>query len=211
MLAQMESLLSPDVSLEGSRRVCAKTRASGSGSTSAGVAGLLVLLACGNGGGGAPGEDSRPRQVLAAFTITQTGGGDRLWRLDGESGEYVETESTAVIAGVTLTYYRLDAPETLLTGDSGLVISGGRSVRVWGNVRVETVDGRVLETPELVWDESLEVFTTDCVAVLTIPDSLGSTVMTGRGVVLGRDLGSTTGVDVRESFAAIYSGKVPPE
>lgn len=170
-----------------------------------------MILACGSAGGPGAGEDAQPRQVVAGFTLTQTGGGNRLWRLQGDSALYVEAESSAVLSGVTLTYYRLDAPETILTSDSGRVIEGGRSVNVWGNVRVETMDGRVLESPELVWDESLEVFTTDCVAVLTVPDSLGSTVMTGRGVVLGRDLGSTTGVDVRESFTAVYSGEVPPE
>lgn len=148
---------------------------------------------------------------MSGFELIQTGGNDRLWRLDGQSAEYVEEESTAVLCGVTLTYYRTDAPETILTGDSGEIEPGGRNVRVWGSVHVETMDGRVLETPELVWDESLEVFATDCVAVLTVPDSLGSTVMTGRGVVLGRDLGSASGVDVRESFTAVYSGVVPTE
>ncbi len=149
--------------------------------------------------------------MITGFSLSQTSGGERLWVLQGDSGKYTESDSSAVISGVRLTYYRLDAPETLLTGDSGRIVSGGEDIRVWGDVRVETVDGRILETPELVWVESLEVFSTDCVAVLTVPDSLGSTVITGRGVRIGQDLGSAEGVDVRENFMAVYTGEIPSE
>ena len=121
----------------------------------------------------------------------------------------MESDSSGLIAGVRLTSYELDAPGSLLTGDSGEIMQGGAAVRVWGDVRVETVDGRLLETWELTWIESLAVFTTDCVAVLTIPDTLGSTILTGRGITLGQDLGASSEGDVRESFTAIYSGEVP--
>jgi len=49
---------------------------------------------------------------------------------------------------------------------------------------------------------------TDCLAVLEMPDSLGTTYITGRGVILDRTLGSAAGVGVRESFMAVYSGEV---
>ncbi len=110
--------------------------------------------------------------------------------------------------GVKLIMYEGDAPASMLTSDSGEVLDNGALLRAWGSARVETSEGRILTSPELVWCDSLGVFMTDCVAVLEMPESLGTTYLTGRGVALDRSLGSAAGVDVRESFTAVYSGEV---
>ncbi len=110
--------------------------------------------------------------------------------------------------GVRLVMYEDDIPASMLTSDSGEVLEDGGFLRAWGDARVETTEGRILTSPELVWCDSLDSFMTDCLAVLEMPDSLGTTYITGRGVILDRTLGSAAGVDVRESFTAVYSGEV---
>ncbi len=110
--------------------------------------------------------------------------------------------------GVRLVMYEADMPASMLTSDSGEALDNGAMLRAWGDARVETSEGRVLTSPELIWCDSLDSFMTDCLAVLEVPDSLGTTYLTGRGVVLDRSLGSAAGVDVRDSFTAVYSGEV---
>lgn len=110
--------------------------------------------------------------------------------------------------GVRLVMYEDDIPASMLTSDSGEVLEEGSFLRAWGNAKVETSEGRTLSSPELVWCDSLDSFMTDCLAVLEMPDSLGTTYITGRGVILDRTLGSAAGVGVRESFMAVYSGEV---
>ena len=46
---------------------------------------------------------------------------------------------------------------------------------------------------------------------MTIPDSTGSTVLSGRGVDLDTDLGALEGVDIEEDFTAVYSGELELE
>ena len=52
----------------------------------------------------------------------------------------------------------------------------------------------------------MEIFHSDCLVVLTIPDSTGETVLSGRGVDLDTGLGAVDGVDIEEDFTAVYSG-----
>ncbi|NLP05255.1 LPS export ABC transporter periplasmic protein LptC [Candidatus Fermentibacteria bacterium] len=155
--------------------------------------------------------DAQPRQDLGSFTLVETEGAERSWKLEGETALFYEEDSTTIISGVRLTLFENDSPSSLLTSDSGEAADAGRTIRAWDGVRVESVEGRILETPELLWIESLSVFQTDCTAVLTIPDSAGVSVMTGRGIVIGQDLGASSEVEVRESFTAVYSGEVPVE
>ena len=55
------------------------------------------------------------------------------------------------------------------------------------------------------------VFHSDCLVVLTIPDSTGETVLSGTGVDLDLSLGAAEGVDIEESFTAVYSGEIDLE
>ncbi len=150
-------------------------------------------------------------QQLGDFDLTQSSYDGRDWRLEADGGLLFEEDSTLLLWGVVLTTYESDLPSSMLVSDSGEVVEGGRLLRAWGSARVETSEGRVLVSPELVWDDSLSLFMTDCTAVLTIPESLGATTITGVGVVLDRSLGYSTGVDVRQSFHAVYSGEVDVE
>lgn len=156
-------------------------------------------------------EETGQVQVLGEFAMNQSGEAGRDWRLEGDGGVFHEQDSTLLMWGVRLVTYENDSPASMLTADSGEVVDNGNFLRAWGSARVETSEGRVLTSPELTWNDSLAVFMTDCLAVLEIPESLGTTLITGRGVALDRSLGSAAGVDVRQSFTAVYSGEVGVE
>jgi LPS export ABC transporter protein LptC len=175
---------------------------------SVGVAVLTAMLACAEGPQGRMDEEEGSEQVVESFTLVESDSGSRVWRLDSDVGRYMEEDSIVLLSGVEMTFYESDVPETFLEGDSGLVeIEKGR-MRIWGNVRAESADGRVLTAPELLWNEAKGYFRSDCLVTLVVPDSAGRTVMSGRGVKLDSRLGATEGVDIRESFEAVYTGEL---
>lgn len=155
--------------------------------------------------------DRDPVQTVEDFTLVQSVGGDRSWRLVSDLAVYEEGDSTLVLSGVDLTFFEKDVPGTILTGDSGRVELRSGLLRIWGDVVADTDDGRHLETQEIVWDDSLGTFHSDCLVVMTIPDSAGITTLSGRGVDLDTGLGAVEGVDIEESFTAVYSGELEIE
>jgi LPS export ABC transporter protein LptC len=150
-------------------------------------------------------------QQVQGFSVVETRTGERIWKLDAATGKYMENDSLMLLADVDMTFYEEDVPDAYLVGDSGKVQTATGSMRVWGNVHVETVDGRELSAPELYWNEDGGFFESDCTVVLTIPDSLGQTVMTGRGVRLTTALEAGKDVNVEEAFQVVYTGEEPPE
>jgi LPS export ABC transporter protein LptC len=180
---------------------------SGSGFTSAGLAVLTAALACGSSERQDLSEDENPRQSVEDFTLVQSSGASREWKLVARSGEYFEADSLMLLQDVEITFYEDDVPSMVMTGDSGRVDQMTGLLRLWGDVFAETDDGRTMEAPEIVWDDSLEMLHSDCLVVLTIPESLGVTVLSGRGVDLDTSLGAGEDVDIRQDFTAVYSGE----
>jgi LPS export ABC transporter protein LptC len=178
---------------------------------SAGLAVLAGLLACGSSEQGHMDSDSEPMQIVEDFILVQSLEGDRSWRLLSDMAVYTEGDSLLLLSRVDLTFFEDDIPTTILKGDSGLVELKSGLMRIWGNVNAETDDGRYLETQEIIWDDELEIFHSDCLVVMTIPDSSGETVLSGRGVDLDTGLGSVEGVDIEENFTAVYSGELELE
>ncbi|MFO8183457.1 MAG: LPS export ABC transporter periplasmic protein LptC [Candidatus Aegiribacteria sp.] len=155
--------------------------------------------------------DREPLQTVEEFTLVQSLGGSRSWRLLSDMALYIEGDSLLELTGVHLTFFEEDVPTTILTGDSGRVELSTGLMRVWGDVVADTEDGRHLETQEMIWDDDMEIFHSDCLVVLTIPDSAGHTVLSGRGVDLDTGLGAVEGVDIEEDFTAVYSGELDLE
>jgi len=178
---------------------------------SAGLAVLAGLLACGSGEPVDMDADREPVQTVEDFTLVQSLEGDRSWRLVSDLAVYTEGDSLLILSGVDLTFFEEDVPTTILRGDSGRVELTSGLMRIWGDVNADTDDGRHLETQEIIWDDQMEIFHSDCLVVMTIPDSAGSTVLSGRGVDLDTDLGALEGVDIEEDFTAVYSGELELE
>ncbi len=178
---------------------------------SAGLAVLALLLACGSSDPVDMDPDREPIQIVEDFTMVQSRKGYRSWRLVSEMAVYTEGDSLLLLSSVDLTFFEEDIPTTILKGDSGLVELKSGLMRIWGNVNAETDDGRYLETQEIIWNDELEIFHSDCLVVLTIPDSAGETVLSGRGVDLDTGLGAVDGVNIEEEFTAVYSGDLELE
>jgi len=178
---------------------------------SAGLAVLAGLLACGSADPVDMDPDREPLQIVEDFTLVQSRDGYRSWRLLSEEAIYTEGDSLLLLSVVDLIFFEDDIPTTILKGDSGLVELKSGLMRIWGNVNAETDDGRYLETEEIIWDDEMEIFHSDCLVVLTIPDSTGETVLSGRGVDLDTGLGAVDGVDIEEDFTAVYSGDLELE
>ncbi len=175
---------------------------------SAGLAVLAGLLACGSGEQAELDSDREPVQTVEDFTLVQSIAGDRSWRLVSDLAVYTEGDSLLILSGVDLTFFEEDIPTTMLRGDSGRVELRSGLMRIWGEVIADTDDGRHLETEEIIWNDSLETFHSDCLVVMTIPDSAGSTLLSGRGVDLDTGLGAVAGVDIEDEFTAVYSGEL---
>jgi LPS export ABC transporter protein LptC len=156
-------------------------------------------------------SDRDPVQTVEDFSLVQSLEGSRSWRLVSDLAVYTEGDSVLELSDVDLTFFQDDIPTTVLEGDSGRVDLKSGLMRIWGDVTADTDDGRHLETQELLWNDSLETFHSDCLVVMTIPDSAGYTTLSGRGVDLDTGLGSVEGVDIREDFTAVYSGDLQLE
>ncbi len=178
---------------------------------SAGLAALVGLLACGSPEHLDMDPDSDPMQIAEDFTLVQSLEGNRSWRLVSDVAVYTEGDSMLLLSSVDLTFFEEDIPTTILRGDSGLVELTTGLMRIWGDVNAETDDGRELQTQEIIWNDEMEIFHSDCLVVITIPDSTGETVLSGRGVDLDTGLGALEGVDIEDDFTAVYSGELDIE
>lgn len=177
----------------------------------AGLVVLAGLLACGKPAPVEMDPDQEPIQNVENFTLVQSFEGNRSWRLVSDDAVYTEGDSLLLIDGVNLTFFEEDIPATILTGDSGRVELQSGLMRIWGHVNAHTSDDRHLSTEEIFWNDEMGVFHSDCLVVLTIPDSTGETVISGMGVDLDLSLGAAEGVDIEESFTVVYSGEIDLE
>ena len=167
----------------------------------------MAVLACGSSEPADLSEDENPRQSVEEFILVQSVGDTREWKLAAESGEYFEVDSLLLLREVEITFYEEDIPSMVMRGDSGRMDRITGLLRLWGDVYAETDDGRTMEAPEIIWNDSLETLHSDCLVVLTIPESLGVTVLSGRGVDLDTSLGAGEDVDIRRDFTAVYTGE----
>ncbi len=149
-----------------------------------------------------------PGQVVSDFVLVQSELGERAWLLESERAVYGDGDSVVVLSVVDLTFFEEDIPTTVLTGDSGRVELGSGLLRIWGDVQAETNDDRHMETEEIIWIDSLGIMHSDCLVVLTVPDSVGWTVLSGRDVDLDTGLDAAEGVDIEEDFTAVRTGEL---
>ena len=175
---------------------------------SAGLVVLTALLACGSGEQPDLSRNENPRQIISDFTLVQSRGDIRQWKLSALTGEYFEEDSLLILQDVEITFFEEDIPSMIMVGDSGRMDRMSGLLRIWGDVFAETTDGRTMVAPEIIWNDSLETLHSDCLVVLTIPDSLGVTRLSGRGVDLDTGLGAGEDVDIQQDFTAVYTGEI---
>ncbi len=129
--------------------------------------------------------------------------------LTGDSAVYREADSLLLITNVNIIFYENDIPESSVRSDTGSSDMLSGETVLWGSVFAENVDGRILRTDLLNWSDSLETFQTDCLVTFTLPESTGTTTLTGRGVILDTGLSAIGDITVHESFSAVTVGEIP--
>lgn len=150
--------------------------------------GWLLLSGCGDGGGepSAPPADKGPKleQVFNDHVTVETDEGVRKWVLRSRRMEEFAGQDEVLLIDLTMDFYRDDAVFSTLTADSGRAQPDSRDIHAWGNVVVQTEDGRRLETSELFYDNRTRLITNDVYDHYTWPDGEA----TGIGMEASPDL-----------------------
>lgn len=156
-------------------------------------AGAALLLACCLASGcadepqvaptGEVGENP-PDQELFDATITDSRSGSPRWILDAERLERWARRKDAELHGVHMRFFRADTLYSTLTSRRGRANLKTNDLFCWGEVVVETRDGRRLETEELYYDESDGLITNDVFNRFI----RGGDLMTGVGMVATPEL-----------------------
>ncbi|UCG53117.1 MAG: LPS export ABC transporter periplasmic protein LptC, partial [Candidatus Latescibacterota bacterium] len=129
------------------------------------------------------------------------------WRLTAPRAHRYKEEKLIVLEQPTIEFYDKEgAISTKLVSDAGEYYEDKRDMLAYGNVVVESVDGDVLETDSLLWDNSRNKILSNCFVRLT----RGRDVITGYGMECDQDLNS---VDIKRDVKATVvdeKGEISP-
>jgi LPS export ABC transporter protein LptC len=158
---------------------------------------LLTLSGCGRDeekGGSAAG--TFPDQEIDGFTLTQTREGQRVWSISAGHALIYEDADRVEMVGLRVDFFD-DSGEvrSTLTADEGILKRRTNDMEVNGNVVVYAVDGTILTTERLVWNERTGKVQSD----LPVRVTKDKDVFTGVGVEADPDLKN---IRVKSDFKA---------
>ncbi len=149
---------------------------------------MLGLFLAGCQGEGPAGESrSSPQadQEIQGFTLTQTQDGRRVWSLRARQALVFEESDRVEASGVTVDFYGEESSlQSTLTARNGIITRRTNAIEVEGSVVVTAVDGTVLTTDRLVWDERTGKIRSDRAVRVT----KGTDVVTGSAMEADPDL-----------------------
>ncbi|MBU2500960.1 LPS export ABC transporter periplasmic protein LptC [bacterium] len=131
---------------------------------------ILLLAALGVGGCRDASEPESPEpgpkgpvleQTFFDQNMIETTGGVRSWILKSELMHKYSGIDDVTLVTVTMDFYREGKPFSTLTADSGRANPHTHAVHVWGDVHLENIEGRSLETEELFYDNETELITNE--------------------------------------------------
>ena len=128
--------------------------------------------------------DNPPDQELFDAVITDSEAGARRWILESDRLERWNKRDDAELHGVHMRFFRADTLHSTLTSRRGKANLKTNDLFCWGDVVVETRDGRRLETQELDYDDSEGLITNEVFNRFI----RGDDVMTGLGMVATPEL-----------------------
>jgi len=88
--------------------------------------------------------------------------------------------------GVHVDFFDENKKKSTITADYGIIYSATNVIDLQGNVIIKSHDGKLLETPQLYWDQSNEWIFTQEKFKFTNPED--GTVMDGEGMDFNKDL-----------------------
>ncbi len=163
-----------------------------------GVVAAFFLAACAS----EPSEDivydtrDTPDDVFVDFVTEETDSGLATWRLTAPMASRFKEKKLVILDNPTIQFYDEQGDiRTTLVSDSGEYYEDTRNLLAYGNVVVTSVDGDVLETDSLLWDNKRNKILSDAFVKLT----RGRDVITGYGLECRDDLGT---VDIKRDVKA---------
>lgn len=136
-----------------------------------------------------------PEQQIFDYTLIETREGVRQWELASSEMLKYSGQKDMVLVDLKMDFYRSGEYFSTLTADSGQANNVSRDVHAWGNVVVQTQDGRRLETEELFFDNARQIIHNDVFDRLTRQGD----VVTGIGLEATPDLEY---IELKESVQA---------
>ena len=137
---------------------------------------LAVTLgaACGGGdrpdGSRVPGILDSAEQIAFGFRTLLTDGGLLRAEVFGDTALFMNQNTRIALRGLTGDFFgATGAKEATATAERGLFDTRANTLEAWGNVVITSVDGRVLRTPMIRYDQSRNQVYSDSAFTLTEP------------------------------------------
>jgi LPS export ABC transporter protein LptC len=137
-----------------------------------------------------------PDEVFADFVTQETDSGLVRWRLMAPKASRFKEKQLIVLDRPTITFFdEAGRVRTTLVSDAGEYNEAKRDMLAFGHVVVTSVEGDVLETDSLVWNNAQKKILSDSFVRL----KRGADVITGYGLECKEDLGT---VDIKRNVNA---------
>ena len=132
-------------------------------------------------------KDQVPDEVFTDFVTQESDSGVVLWRLTAPKGDRFKDKQLVVLERPKIVFNdERGEARTTLTSDGGEYYENRRDLLAFGQVVVRSVEGDVLETDSLLWDNSQKKIVSRSFVKLT----RGKSVVTGYGLECKEDLAS---------------------
>ena len=158
----------------------------------------FLLASCGNE---APDEiafekEEMPNEVFTDFVSLESDSGRVLWKLSAPRANRFTKKKLTVLENPVIEFYNKEGDlQTTLVSRVGEYSEESQDLLAFGDVVVTSVDGDVLETDSLLWNNLENKITSDSRVKLT----RGTDVVTGIGLECTPDLSS---VDIKRDVQA---------
>jgi len=137
-----------------------------------------------------------PDEVFADFVTQETDSGLVRWKLTAPKASRFKEKQLMVLDRPTIVFYDdAGGVRTTLVSEAGEYNEAKRDMLAYGHVVVTSVDGDVLETDSLLWDNTRKMILSDSFVRL----KRGRDVITGYGLECRDDLGT---VDIKRNVNA---------
>lgn len=135
-------------------------------------------------------------EVFTDFVTQESDSGLTQWKLTAPKGSRYKEKKLIVLEGPTIVFYDdKGSPTTTLVSDAGEYYEGKRDMLAYGHVVVTSVQGDVLETDSLLWDNTQKKIISNSFVKLTRQGD----VITGYGLECKEDLRA---VDIKRAVKA---------
>jgi len=141
-------------------------------------------------------KNRAPDEVFIDFVTQESDSGLTQWKLTAPKGSRFKEKKLIVLEGPTIVFYdEKGSPSTTLVSEAGEYYEGRRDMLAYGHVVVTSVDGDVLETDSLLWDNTQKKILSNSFVKLTREGD----VITGYGLECKEDLRA---VDIKRDVKA---------